>query len=182
MKVMAAVPSYSHMSFPKLAAETGLQNSMLVLFRLLLGWTFLYAGTNQVLNANWTAGRFLAHAKIFPEMFAWFGSPAVVPYVDFLVQWGHLLIGVSLILGICVRLSSGFGAMMMILYYLPRLDFPMVGAHNFIVEYHLVYALILIYLGVMRAGRVGGLENWVAGLPVIPPVLAKYPGLRTWLG
>ena len=162
-------------------SQAGLQKSILVLFRLSLGWTFLYAGFNQVLNPNWTSARFLSGAKTFKAMYAWFGSPEVVPYIDFMVQWGHLLIGIALILGICVRLSAGFGALMMMLYYIPRLDFPMVGAHNFIVEYHLVYALILVYLGLMKAGQVAGIENRVARIPPVAALLDKYPNLRPWM-
>jgi len=114
-------------------------------------------------------------------MYAWFGSPEVVPYVDFMVQWGHLMIGAALILGIFIRLSAGFGALMMVLYYLPRLDFPMVGAHNFIVEYHLVYALILVYLGLMKAGQIAGIENWVSRIPAVAAILGMYPKLRPWM-
>ena len=32
----------------------------------------------------------------------------------------------------------------------------------FIVEYHLVYAMLLVYLGAVRAGQVGGLAMVVA--------------------
>lgn len=161
--------------------QAGLQKSILVLLRLAMGWTFLYAGVNQVINAGWTSARFLSGAKSFKAMYAWFGSPEVVPYVDFMVQWGHLMIGVALILGIFIRLSAGFGALMMVLYYLPRLDFPMVGAHNFIVEYHLVYALILVYLGLMKAGQIAGIENWVSRIPAVAAILGMYPKLRPWM-
>ena len=136
-----------------------LQKTMALLMRLSIGWTFLYAGVNQVMNPGWTAVRFLGGAKSLKPMFEFFASPAVIPYVDFMVQWGHLMIGLALITGICFRLSAGFGALLMIMYYLPRMDFPMVGAHNFIVEYHLVYAFLLIYLASIKAGAIGGVQD-----------------------
>ncbi|MGQ0662016.1 MAG: DoxX family membrane protein [Pseudomonadota bacterium] len=161
--------------------DTTLHRLLVLFLRLSLGWVFLYAGVRQVMNPAWSAAQFLAGAKTFPEFYAFFLSPGVLPVVNFLTKWGHTLIGISLILGVSVRASSSFAALLMILYYFPRLEFPMVGPSNFIVEYHLIYAAIFVYLGAVRAGQIWGLENWVARLPVLRPVFHQYPKLRPWL-
>ncbi|MDZ4231206.1 MAG: hypothetical protein U1C52_00225, partial [Patescibacteria group bacterium] len=52
------------------------------------------------------------------------------------------------------------GAVLMVFYYLPILDFPYAGEHSFIVDEHVVYALTLIFFAISRAGRCFGLEEW----------------------
>ena len=66
--------------------------------------------------------------------------------------------GVSLILGIFVRMSSVLGAVLMLLYYFPILEFPYVG-HSFLVDEHIIYALALIMFASLRVERLWGLEN-----------------------
>jgi thiosulfate dehydrogenase [quinone] large subunit len=60
--------------------------------------------------------------------------------------------------------GSFFGALMMILYYLPILVWPHPNEHAFIVDEHIVYALCLLLLGAFQAGRIYGadgiLRNW----------------------
>ena len=38
-------------------------------FRLLMGWTFLYAGAWQVLSPDFSAATFLAHTKTFHDVY-----------------------------------------------------------------------------------------------------------------
>jgi thiosulfate dehydrogenase [quinone] large subunit len=161
-----------------LSRET-VQKAVIFLLRVAIGWVFLWAAIRQIPDAKWSAAQFLSGAKTFPGFYAFFLQPEILPITNVLVKYGHLLLGLSLMAGLCVRLSSGFGALLLMLYYFPRLDFPYVGGGvtNLIVEYHLVYALVLVYLGAIRAGRFGGLETWVASWPLF----AKYPRLRPWI-
>jgi thiosulfate dehydrogenase [quinone] large subunit len=154
------------------------QNISLLALRLSLGWLFLYAGVTKVLDASWSAGGYLAGAKTFVGFYAWLGSPGILPAVNFLNEWGQVLIGASLILGIAVRLSSIAGAGMMILYYLPILDFPYPNPHSLIVDEHVVYIAGLAVLAAFRAGRVWGLETWCSNLPVC----SRFPALRRLIG
>ncbi|HME21805.1 MAG TPA: DoxX family membrane protein [Acetobacteraceae bacterium] len=75
-------------------------------FRLLMGWTFLYAGAWQVLSSDFSAATFLAHTKTFHDIYAPLTSPTIAPVLTFLVSWGHLLIGLSLVSGLLVRGSG----------------------------------------------------------------------------
>lgn len=145
-----------------MTANSNLEKSLILILRIMMGWTFLYASSHQLFNPAFSAAGFLGNAKTFAGFYAFFASPGMLPVTNFLVMWGHFLIGVSLILGIGVRVSSSFGALLVVLYYFPRLQFPFVdGPNNFIVEYHLVYAVVLVYLGAIHAGRIWGLEDWV---------------------
>ena len=136
---------------------------ILFLLRVALGWLMFYAGITKVLNPDWSAGGFLAGAETFPELFAWFAQPDVLPVINVINEWGLLLLGVSLLFGIFVRLSSVLGAVLMLLYYLPGLSFPLAGGHSYIVDEHIIYALALLFFAAVRAGRVWGLDKRLFG-------------------
>ena len=146
--------------------------------RITLGWMFFYAGITKVLNPEWTAAGYLAGAKTFTGFYQWLAGPGVLPITNFMNEWGLTLIGVSLILGVAVRLSSYAGALMMLLYYFPIPQFPYPNPHSYIVDEHIIYAAALILLGGVGAGRVWGLENWCTNLPIC----SRFPRLRNWLG
>ena len=156
---------------------THTQKIALFLLRISLGWLFFYAGITKVLNPEWSAVGYLTKAKSFGWLFGWLATPSVLPIVNFVNEWGLVLLGVSLILGIGVRLSSILGAILMFLYYIP-LGFPHPNPHSFIVDEHVVYALALILFANLKAGRVWGLENWCSNLPIC----SRFPRLRSWIG
>jgi len=138
---------------------------------------FFYAGITKVIDPAWSAAGYLTNAKAFTGFYAWLTTPAILPFINFINEWGLTLLGVSLILGIAVRLSSRLGALLMLLYYLP-LGFPYPNPHAFIVDEHIIYIAVLLYFAAIRAGRVYGLETWCAGLPIC----SKFPRLRDWIG
>lgn len=145
--------------------------------RIALGWLFFYAGITKVLNPAWSAKGYLSGSKTFSGFYSWLASDGVLPIVDFLNEWGLTLIGVSLIVGALVRLSSLLGALMMVMYWFPVLDFPKVD-HGYLVDDHIVYALVLLYFAAVKAGRRYGIEERVAKILG----LEKRPKLATWLG
>ena len=99
------------------------QRVMLFALRLAMGWMMLYAGITKVLDPQWSAAGYLKGAKTFAGLYQWLLSPGILPAVNFINEWGLTLLGVSLILGIFVRLSSVLGAVLMLLYYFPVLIF-----------------------------------------------------------
>ena len=129
--------------------------------RILLGWIFLYAGIVKVLDPTWSSGGYLKSAKTFTVLYAWFASPNIINITNWLNEWGLTLLGISLIFGVLVRLSSVLGALLMLLYYFPVLSFPYVGAHSFIVDEHIIYIVVLILMFSFRAGRIWGLDKYL---------------------
>jgi thiosulfate dehydrogenase (quinone) large subunit len=154
------------------------QKISLFLLRISLGWMFLYAGITKVLDPAWSAAGYLKGAKTFAGLYQWLASPGIIPVVNFVNEWGLTLLGVSLILGVFVRLSGVLGAVLMFIYYLPILQFPYPNAHAYIVDEHIIYATALLFLAAIKAGRVWGLERWCSSLPVY----SKFPWLRNLLG
>ena len=157
---------------------TFVQKLSLFSLRVSLGWLFLYAGITKVLDPNWTAQGYIKGAKTFPLFYQWLISSGILPMVDFINEWGLTLLGISLILGIGVRLSSLLGALLMLLYYLPALDFPYPNPHSYIVDEHIVYIGVLLFFASLRAGRIWGLESWCSKLPLC----SRFPWLRGLLG
>ena len=154
------------------------QQFSLVALRLSLGWLMFYAGITKVLDPAWSAEGYLKGAKTFVWFYQWLLSPQILPVINFINEWGLTLLGISLILGIFVRLSSLLGAVLMLLYYLPILDFPYPNPHSFLVDEHIIYIFVLLLFASLKAGRVWGLENWCSNLPIC----SKFPKLRKWLG
>lgn len=135
---------------------------ILATLRISLGFLFLYAGITKVLDSEWTSAGFLMNAKTFTGFYQYLASPGILPITDFVNEWSLTLLGVSLIFGIFVRLSGSLGAFLMILYYFPSLQFPYSGTNSYIIDQHIIYALVLKFLAVSRAGRIWGLDKVIS--------------------
>jgi thiosulfate dehydrogenase [quinone] large subunit len=159
--------------------ENKTERALILFFRLAMGWTFLYAASHQVFVPGWSVAGFLSHTKTFNGLYSLFTGPAIAPILSFLVGYGHLLIGLSLIVGLMVRVSAAFGIALMLLYWTAHMDFPYISdTNNFILDSHIVYAGVLVYLIVKHAGHVWGLDGWLertgflSRYPVLKPLLA----------
>jgi thiosulfate dehydrogenase [quinone] large subunit len=151
------------------------EKGLILYFRFVMAWTFLYAASHQVFVPGWTVVGFLNHTKTFHDLFAVFTTPTMAPVTTFLVEYGHLLIGLSLLTGLMVRVSASFGVFLMLVYWMAHMDWPFIeNKNNLIVDFHLVYAGVLIYLIVKRAGHVWGLDAWAEKLEFVK----DHPGLR----
>ena len=138
------------------------ERTFIVFFRIAMGWVFLYAASHQVFDPNWSAVAFLNQTKTFHDLFQIFTTPMMAPTTSFMVKYGHLLIGLSLAVGLLVRVSASFGVLLMLLYWMAHMDWPFIeNKNNFILDYHLVYAGLLGYLIFKRAGHVYGLDAWL---------------------
>jgi len=157
---------------------TNFQKVSLFLLRVSLGWLYFYAGITKVINPEWSAAGYLKGAITFAGFYQWLTGPGILPAVNFVNEWGLLLLGVSLILGIAVRLSAILGVALMLLYYIPILDFPYPNPNSFLVDQHIIFIFVLLFFASVRAGHIWGLENWCSNLPIC----SKFPRIREWLG
>lgn len=153
------------------------QKVSLVILRLSLGWLFFYAGITKILNPDWSAAGYIRSAKNFSFFYNLFLNSSVLPVINFLNEWGLLLVGIALIFGIFIRIYSAVGILLMVLYYFV-LAFPYPNANSFIVDDHIIIIAGLLVLSAFRAGRVWGLEEWCSKLPIC----TRNPKLRAWLG
>jgi thiosulfate dehydrogenase [quinone] large subunit len=158
--------------------------------RIGVGIIFLWAGLEKVIGGGgeWSAAGFLnfatggsmgwpfvtgevAEGTVFnPTQSFWAGlseNEAAMTIINFLVPWGQMGIGVSLILGLLTRFGAAMGTLMMLFFFVAAWDFEF-G----IVNQHLTYALVTFFLGYIGSGNFLGLDR-VAGQRV-------GPGLRRW--
>jgi thiosulfate dehydrogenase (quinone) large subunit len=159
-------------------SESNGEKLFIVFLRLCMGWTFLWAGIHHFGDPNFVLG-FLSHVKTFHAVYAPFTNPTIVPVLTFFVEYGHLLIGLSLMSGLLVRISSPFAIMLMLLYWTAHMDFPFIeNVNNYLVDYHIVYAGCLAYLIAKRAGHVWGLDGLVERMHMVE----HYPALKPLVG
>jgi thiosulfate dehydrogenase [quinone] large subunit len=164
------------MSEPTFETISPPEQALIVFFRLTIGWTFLYAGIHHFGDWNFVTG-FLSNTKTFHDVYAPMTNPAITPGLTLLVEYGHLLIGLSLISGLMVRVSAPFAIMLMLLYWTAHMDYPYIeNVNNYLVDYHIVFAGVLVYLIVKHAGRVWGLDGFVEKLSFVE----ERPALR-WM-
>lgn len=140
---------------------TNFQKIALTALRVLMGWFFFYTGITKLLDPAFSAEGYIKGAQTASFLYQSLLNPTVLVVVNFLVSWGLTLLGVSLILGFLVRVSSPLGALLMILFYLPILNFPYPNPHAFIVDEHIIYIAALAVLWSFDAGKIWGLdERW----------------------
>jgi len=150
--------------------------------RLSLGWIFLWAFLDKVFG--------LGHETKSAQAWIHGGSPtlgflkfgAKGPFTDFYhgiagATWADWLfmiglagIGVALIAGIAMRIAAASGALMLVLMWTVVLP----PANNLFMDDHLVYALVLVLLALMGAGRFVGLGGAWEKLAIVQ----RYPFLK----
>ncbi len=141
------------------------KENIISLLRISIGWLFFYAGITKVLDSSWSSAGYLKSAQTFTGLYNWLASKEIIGVIDFLNEWGLTLLGVALIIGAFVRLSSLLGALLMLLYYFPVLSFPHVGTHSYIVDEHIIYILVLLLLYFAQAGKTWGIDSYLSKLP-----------------
>lgn len=160
--------------------------------RLSLGWVFLWAFIDKLFGLGFATCRledgsvdtlcdsafvtggsptwgYLANATLGSEtgsLFRWMApaGPSAPNLVDWLFMAALLLIGIGLLLGIVMWLSSIGGAVLLTFMYLSGFVWP---ENNPFIDDHLVYALVLVLLAAMGAGRHLGLGRWWQHLDVV---------------
>jgi len=165
-------------------SETWLGYSLLSL-RLVMGYVFLSAGIEKVLDPEWTAGGFLVGAVDDANPFAGIFAAMADGWlwlVDPLNVWGQVLIGIALLAGAFVRLAAFGGALMFVLYWLTQFQGGLMAGlpveNGFVVTYHLVYALIIFGIAAFGAGRILGVDAKLEETEVV----RTNPWLRYLLG
>ena len=156
----------------------------LAVTRIATGFVFLWAFLDKTFGLHYSTGAAVAGGE--PSL-AWIdgGTPsqgfmtyaAVGPFKDtfasmagpvsdWLFMLGLLGIGVAVMLGVGLRVAAVSGSIMMVLMWVA--EWPLlVGSTNPVVDYHLVYALVLVLCATLLAGDTWGLGRWWARLPVV---------------
>lgn len=141
---------------------------LLAAIRISLGWIFLWAfldklfglGRSTAPEAAWLAGGsptagFLSFATRGP-LAGLYNSMAGNPVVDALFMVGLLGLGLALLLGIGLKVAGVAGPLLMVLMWSAQLP----PATNPFIDNHIIYALVLALLPMLKAGDTLGLGPW----------------------
>jgi thiosulfate dehydrogenase [quinone] large subunit len=144
------------------------QVSALVIVRVLIGWHLLYEGLVKVINPNWSAASFLNAAQgplanLFKSMAS---NSSVLDVINFCNQWGLVLIGLSLILGLLSRWACIGGMALLSMYYLsnpPLIGLDIAGMAEgsyLLVNKNLIELFTLLILFFFPTGHRVGLDRF----------------------
>ncbi len=108
---------------------TRTQQTALVVLRILIGWHFLYEGVVKLVWPAWTragvpmghfssAGYLRSSTGPFADVFRAFADVSWLPWVDLLMAWGLLLVGLALMLGLFTQLACAGALALLALFYL----------------------------------------------------------------
>ncbi len=141
---------------------------LLAALRISLGWIFLWAFLDKLFGLGratapenaWLAGGsptagFLSFAARGP-LVGLFQGMAGNPVVDVLFMVGLLGLGLALLLGIGLKVAGVAGPLLMLLMWLAQLP----PATNPFMDNHIIYALVLAVLPLLKAGHTLGLGKW----------------------
>ena len=145
-----------------------MKNLTIAALRIFLGWVFFWPFLDKVFGLGFTTKAeqawlnggspttgFLKFGTKgpFADMFQ---NLAGNMFVDWIFMLGLLGIGIALILGICMRIASYSGALLLLLMYLAVIP----PEHNPFLDEHIIYALMLLILPMLGSGHHFGLGKW----------------------
>ncbi|MFJ9661252.1 hypothetical protein ACIRPR_25210 [Streptomyces griseoflavus] len=154
--------------------------------RVLMGFVFLWAfldktfgfGYATASGKGWVDGGsptegFLGHVAVGP-MESTFHSWAGAAWADWLFMLGLLGIGLALLTGVALRLAALAGTVMMALMWVAEWppaqhlsDGSASMSTNPFVDYHVMYAVVLVALAAVSAGDALGFGRLWARLPLV---------------
>lgn len=143
--------------------------------RLSLGFVFLWAffdkafglghetaGKDAWVNGGSPSKGFLSFAATGPFK-GFYNSLAGQTWVDVLFMVGLLAIGTALMLGVAMRIAAASGVLLLVMMWSAALP----PANNLVMDYHLIYAMVLVLLAALGAGATLGLGTRWSELPIV---------------
>ena len=157
------------------AALSPLQQTSLVLLRTLIGWHFLYEGyfkwslpawssDGKPLGAFSAAGYIKAGDGPLSGLAQWAINAGLLPWINGLVIFGLLAVGVSLMLGLLTQLGCLGGLLLLATFYftaIPTSGLPQPGAEGsyLFINKTLIEGVAVFALFTFDTGRIAGLDR-----------------------
>jgi thiosulfate dehydrogenase [quinone] large subunit len=158
----------------------------LAVLRMATGFVFLWAFLDKTFGLHYTTTSakawihggsptkgFLSSVDVGPLQ-SMFHTMAGTWYADWLFMLGLLGIGLALIFGITMRIAAFAGVAMMTLMWFA--EFPLAqhtsagaasASTNPLVDYHVIYAIVMVVLAATYAGTTWGLGRMWARVPFV---------------
>lgn len=141
----------------------------LTLLRILIGWHFLYEGLVKLYTPEWTAKGYLLGSigPLSPLFKGMAHSESIINIIDVLNEWGLVLIGLSLFIGLLSKPFKLFGIALLSLYYLAYPPFAGLGINvhaegsYWIVNKNLIEMAALLVLYFFPSSHVTGIDKFL---------------------
>lgn len=157
-------------SFDRLARATDAKGFIILCLLLRFGMALLlfYAGWTKLNTVDWSASGYLKHAS--GPFALWFQSLAGNVFVDGLVVYGELAIGLAFLFGCLIKPAAFFNIILMTLFYIS--GWVTNTAHGPVNE-HIIYILVsgMFFFG--EFGHWYGLDYFISR--------TKFVQARGWL-
>lgn len=148
---------------------SGWQVFALTLLRVLIGWHFLYEGLVKLYNPGWTAkGYLFGSVGPFSSFFKSMAhSESIIIIIDTLNEWGLVLIGLSLFIGLLSKPFKLFGIALLSLYYLAYPPFAGLSSNTYaegsywIVNKNLIEMAALLVLYFVSTSHITGIDRFL---------------------
>jgi thiosulfate dehydrogenase [quinone] large subunit len=150
--------------------------------RLSLGWVFLWAFLDKTFGLGYATKAEDAWLDGGSPTYGFLNFGATGPFEDFYksiagdawADWLFMIglagIGIALIAGIAMRIAAAAGALLLIMMWTAVLP----PENNPFMDDHIIYALVLVLLAAIGAGRIFGLGTRWENLPIVQ----RYPILK----
>jgi thiosulfate dehydrogenase [quinone] large subunit len=150
--------------------------------RVALGWIFLWAFLDKLFGLGHETKSAQAWIHGGSPTYGFLAKGAKGPFADFYhsfagATWANWLfmiglagIGIALIAGVAMRITAGAGALMLVLMWSAVLP----PENNPFMDDHIVYAIVLILLAALGAGRFVGLGGFWERLAIVK----RFPFLK----
>ena len=141
----------------------------LTILRITIGWHFLYEGLIKVFNPEWSAASYLNNATgPFASIFTSLASnSSVLGIIDVLNEWGLVIFGLSLMIGLLSRWACLGGMALLALYYFANPPFiglgysSMAEGNYLIVNKNLVELFALWVLFQFPSSKLTGIDRFL---------------------
>jgi thiosulfate dehydrogenase [quinone] large subunit len=146
----------------------------LVVLRTLVGWHFLYEGWVKLFSPAWSrdgaplarfssVGYLRSSTGPFSELFRGLADSSLLPWLDHLMAWSLLLVGLGLMLGLFTQLACAGALALLALFYVSWLPTrgvyePGAEGNYLLVNKNLIEAAAVAVLYLFRTGRIAGLD------------------------
>ena len=141
----------------------------LTFLRVLIGWHFLFEGLMKLFTPGWTAKSYLLgsvgpFSSIFKAMAS---NPTVLSIVDYMNEWGLVLIGLGLFIGLFGKQVKIAGIILLLMYYFAYPPFPglsinaPVEGSYWIVNKNLIEMAALLVLLVFPSSHITGIDSFI---------------------
>jgi thiosulfate dehydrogenase [quinone] large subunit len=149
---------------------SGIQIFALTLLRIFIGWHFLFEGLTKLYTPGWSAKEYLLGSvgPLSPVFKGLAKTEFILNTVDAINEWGLVLIGLGLFIGLLSKPCKILGMFMLLFYYLACPPFPGLGisAHvegsYWIVNKNLIEMAALFILYLFPSNQITGIDRFFA--------------------